>query len=267
MTIERKTLRTQVREELLARMRSGDVRPGEGINEMQLAAELGVSRTPLREALIGLESEGQITSENGKGFRFVKLSANEFEELAPVMAALESLALDLTPEEKRRVLGRELSAMASAFAQNIAERSLIVQRDDEWHNLMLSACPNSRLLELTENMRALIHRYESLIVSDEAMIERVAAEHTEIADCLARGDLEGAKTALKANWINGVRRVLANASNAYIGLPRGFRTAELMDSSTLPGLAVDNHSGLRWAAGNRARSAGVGCCKTPRYSE
>ncbi|HZJ07609.1 MAG TPA: acyltransferase [Nocardioidaceae bacterium] len=49
-------------------------------------------------------------------------------------------------------------------------------------------------------------------------------------------------------------------------LPRGFRTAELVDSSTLPGLAVDNHSGLRWAVGNRERSAGAGCCKTPRCS-
>jgi hypothetical protein len=49
-------------------------------------------------------------------------------------------------------------------------------------------------------------------------------------------------------------------------LPRGFRTAELVDSSTLPVLAVDNHSGLRWAVGNRARSVGADCCKTPRYS-
>lgn len=60
MPIERRTtLRSQVREELLGRMRSGDVRPGQSINEVQLAAELGVSRTPLREALIALESEGQ----------------------------------------------------------------------------------------------------------------------------------------------------------------------------------------------------------------
>src|SRR5215469_8782888 len=99
MAIERKTLRSQVREELLERMRAGDVRPGESINEVQLAAELGVSRTPLREALIALESEGQIESENGKGFRFVPLSAREFEELAPIMATLEGLALEVTPRD------------------------------------------------------------------------------------------------------------------------------------------------------------------------
>ena len=104
MAIERKNLRSQVREELLARMRPAR-QPGEGINEVQLATELGVSRTPLREALIALESEGQIESENGKGFRFVPLSASEFRDLAPVMAALESLALELSPPEELQRIG------------------------------------------------------------------------------------------------------------------------------------------------------------------
>jgi DNA-binding GntR family transcriptional regulator len=216
MAIERKTLRSQVREELLARMRSGEAHPGESINEMQLAAELGVSRTPLREALIGLESEGQITSENGKGFRFVKLSANEFEELGPVMAALEGLAIELSPLETMRELGKKLARLADEFNQNLAEHSLIAQRDDEWHELMLSACPNSRLLDLIGNMRELFHRYESLLVPDEVMIERVATEHGHIAEALVAGDIDAAKEALKDNWINGTRRIRANASLSYL---------------------------------------------------
>ena len=114
MAIERRNLRSQVRSELLDRMRTGLAKPGESINEVQLAAELGVSRTPLREALIALESEGQITSENGKGFRFVPLSASEFEDLAPVMAALESLALELSPVDELKVVGARLVELAGA---------------------------------------------------------------------------------------------------------------------------------------------------------
>ena len=211
MAIERKTLRSQVRDELLARMRSGSAQPGEGINEVQLAAELGVSRTPLREALIGLESEGQITSENGKGFRFVELSASEFEELAPVMATLEGLAIELTPLARLQAIGRELVTMSAEFHVDVAEHAEVAHRDDEWHGLMLSACPNSRLLEIIGGVRRLFHRYESLLVSDEAMVERVAAEHAAIANCLAEGDVEGAKAALKVNWLNGVQRLLANS--------------------------------------------------------
>jgi DNA-binding GntR family transcriptional regulator len=216
MAIERKTLRSQVRAELLERMRSGEAHPGESINEVQLAAELGVSRTPLREALIGLESEGQITSENGKGFRFVKLSADEFEELAPVIATLEGLAVELTPREDMQKLAVRLARLAEEFNQDFAEHSLVAQRDDEWHELMLSACPNSRLLDLIGNVRELLHRYESLLVPDEVMVERVAAEHGEIARCLREGDIAGAKEALIANWINGVRRIRANASLSYL---------------------------------------------------
>lgn len=211
MVIERKTLRSQVRQELLARVRSGMVEPGESINEVQLAAELGVSRTPLREALIGLESEGQITSENGKGFRFVKLTSHELEEIGPVIAALESLAIELTPIDQMRELGVRLAQLAADFSQNFAPHSLIMQRDDEWHCLMLSACPNDRLLDLITTVREVSHRFESLLVADEIEVERAAAEHQEIARHLIEGDIPGAKLALQTNWLNGVQRIRARA--------------------------------------------------------
>lgn len=215
MAIERKTLRSQVREELLERMRAGDVRPGESINEVQLAAELGVSRTPLREALIALESEGQIESENGKGFRFVPLSAREFEELCPIIVALESLAIDLTPVDDLKRLGAELVRLAADFNEDVAQHALVNRRDDEWHELMLSACPNQRLLEYIGGVRLAIHRYESLLVSDDSMVERSSHEHTEIAQNLVAGDLPAAKVALAANWTNGMRRLLTNAGISW----------------------------------------------------
>lgn len=215
MAIERKTLRSQVREELLARMRAGAVQPGESINEVQLAGELGVSRTPLREALIALESEGQISSENGKGFRFMPLSAREFEELAPVMATLESLALELSPHEALISIGDRLVALAAEFDQEVAQHSVVVSKDDEWHAIMLSACPNQRLLDVIENVRSAFHRYESLLVPNEVMIARVAAEHMKIATALAEGDMTAATTALRTNWMNGMRRILDNASSPY----------------------------------------------------
>jgi DNA-binding GntR family transcriptional regulator len=215
MAIERKNLRSQVRDELLSRMRSGDVAPGESINEVQLAAELGVSRTPLREALIALESEGQIESENGKGFRFVPLSSSEFEEVAPILAALEALALELSPKDELPALGARLGELAAAFDQEVVPHALVISKDDEWHAVMLSLCPNRRLLALIESVRGTFHRYESLLVPDDPMIERVAAEHAKIAGRLAEGDLAGATEALRENWMNGMRRILGNADSAY----------------------------------------------------
>lgn len=209
MAIKRRALRSEVREELLSRMRTGGVQPGEEINEVQLAAELGVSRTPLREALIALETEGQIESENGKGFRFVPFTAREFEELSPIIAALEGLALELSPADELKRIGMELARLAAEFTANVAQHSLVIQRDNEWHELMLSACRNERLMELTASVRLAVHRYESLLVSDGAMIERSSLEHVAIAQHLIDGDLRGAQEALRANWLNGVHRILA----------------------------------------------------------
>lgn len=215
MAIERRNLRSQVREELISRMRSGEVRPGESINEVQLAAELGVSRTPLREALIALESEGQIESENGKGFRFVPLSAREFEELCPIIIALEGLALELSPVDQLSALGQRLARLAAEFSDDVAQHALVNRRDDDWHNLMLSACPNETLREQIAGVRLAIHRYESLLVPDEVLVERSAAEHAEIARRLIDGDVPAAKAALAANWTNGMRRLLADAGISW----------------------------------------------------
>ncbi|GAA0440358.1 GntR family transcriptional regulator [Leifsonia naganoensis] len=211
MAIERKNLRSQVREELIARMRAGDVRPGESINEVQLAAELGVSRTPLREALIALESEGQIESENGKGFRFVPLSAREFEELCPIIVTLEGLALDLSPIDELAALGTRLGGLAADFSDDVAQHAVVNRKDDEWHNLMLSACTNRKLLEQIAQVRSAIHRYESLLVGGEVLVERSAAEHAIIAQHLVERDVPAAKAALAENWTNGMRRLLADA--------------------------------------------------------
>ena len=209
--IERKTLRSQVREELLMRMRTGAVKPGEGINEVQLSAELGVSRTPLREALIALESEGQIESENGKGFRFVPLRARELEELAPIIATLEGLALDLSPTNELKKLGESLSKLAAEFSENLAQYGLLNRRDDEWHNLMLSACANERLLDTISSVRLAMHRYESVLVTDDTMIDRSSEEHAAIAHALISGDIALAKKQLTTNWLNGTQRLLADA--------------------------------------------------------
>ncbi|WP_298863240.1 GntR family transcriptional regulator [uncultured Microbacterium sp.] len=216
MTIERRNLRSQVRDELLTRMRTGLAQPGASINEVQLAGELGVSRTPLREALIALESEGQITSENGKGFRFVPLSAGEFEDLAPVMGTLESLALELSPIDDLKQVGARLVELAEAFTDEHVEHGLVMTKDDEWHAVMLSVCPNKRLLDVIESVRGSFHRYEALLVADDVKVDRVAAEHAAIAHALVAGDVPAAVEALKDNWMHGMRRILDNSSTAYL---------------------------------------------------
>ncbi len=208
MVIKRRSLRAQIREELLRRLRDGSIEAGAGINEAELAKEVGVSRTPVREALICLETDGYIESEIGKGFRFAVLGSAEFEELAPVIAALECLAIELTPAERLAELGAQLVTLAEDFPESVATHREIIERDEQWHDLLTSACPNGRLLSLLASIKGAVHRYEFEMVPSDALIERVAAEHLEIATALVAGDLLRAQAALRLNWINGTARLI-----------------------------------------------------------
>lgn len=214
MQIIRQTLRSQVRDVLLKRIRAGNVPWGEPINEVRLALELGVSRTPLREALIELAASGHILASDSQGFSFLEFNAAELMEVAPIIATLEALALRYTSTEEMAALGVELLRTAKEFNQDQAIHKKLMKVDQEWHELMISGCPNEFLVNEISRIREEFHKYESLLVPSSASVARVAEEHVKIAECLAKADLQGASEALLTNWVNGARRILDASSKS-----------------------------------------------------
>lgn len=209
MVIRRASLREQVKQEILNRLAAGSLTPGTAVNEVHLAAELGVSRTPLREALFSLEQEGVISSTAGKGFFWTPVSVRELLEITPMIAALESLAIELTPQDALAELAPTLIAEARAFSTESAVHIELIKADDAWHSKLLSRCPNRRLLDVIGVQRGALRRYERLAVSDNTVVCRAASEHVAIADCLMAGDKAGAIAALRVNWMNGCERLIA----------------------------------------------------------
>ncbi|MBB5076612.1 GntR family transcriptional regulator [Nonomuraea sp. NPDC050547] len=214
MPIERRPLREQIRDELLRRLDRGDFSAGTDINEAALAGELGVSRTPLREALITLAGEGVLESSQGRGFRFAPVSKREFRELCEIVAALESLALETSDPGYLRKIAPELLRLARDFPDPVAEQQIIERHDDEWHDLLLSGCQNERLLDLITSVKAGMRRYAHLIAGDDAPLEREAAEHCEVAELLMAGHLDKATEALRDNWVNGMERMMSRIPSA-----------------------------------------------------
>lgn len=208
MPIDRRPLREQVREEVLLLLEQGEIADDEPINEGQLASKLGVSRTPLREALITLQHEGVIVSHKGKGFRFSPLSKEEFTQLCQMIAGMEMLALQLSDFDRLREVAPELLQKAKEFTVSEASVQTIERNDDEWHALMLSACTNDRLVDLIGSVKVGMHRYEQLQVGEDTPVRRAAEEHQRIAECLVNEDLPGALDALKRNWHSGMQRIL-----------------------------------------------------------
>ncbi|MFJ9517922.1 GntR family transcriptional regulator [Kitasatospora sp. NPDC101801] len=210
MVIERRPLREQIRDELMERLTRGEFAAGTDVNEAVLAAELGVSRTPLREALITLAGEGVLESSQGRGFRFAPVSRKEFRELVAIVAALESLALESSDPVHLLRIAPDLLRLAQGFPDPVAAHAVVDRRDDEWHGLLLSGCPNERLLDLLAGVKAGMRRYENLVVAEDEPVARESEEHCEIARRLLDEDLPGAIAALRANWVGGMERMLAH---------------------------------------------------------
>ncbi|MDQ0276631.1 DNA-binding GntR family transcriptional regulator [Arthrobacter silviterrae] len=215
MSIQRQTLREQIETEIMDRVGAGEFRMGDNINEVSLSEELGVSRTPLREALISLSQQGVITRVSGKGFRWAPIGANDFTEAVQIIAALEGLALRLTPASELARIGRELAAQAHEFTASVSSAADIHDHDDAFHALLASGSPNKRLAETVASYKLALRRYERLYVGNADLMERAAAEHEAIAEALLANDLPAAIAALEANWLNSVPRII-NALKAKV---------------------------------------------------
>jgi DNA-binding GntR family transcriptional regulator len=182
---------------------SGVLAAGSKINETSLSERLDVSRTPLREALRSLETEGLITSEHNKGFRVAPLDAQEIRELYPIIYTLEGLAVQEGGVFLNSALPR-LRAINSAFKKNKCQRRDAARIDAEFHDELTRHTSNRRLLEMIKKLKLRISRYENIYMSNPALIEISHTQHARIVDHLAAGKLNEALRALEANWRFGM---------------------------------------------------------------
>ncbi len=206
MIEDRPNLSTALSDRLRAMIVNGDLREGERINEVHLAAQLGVSRTPLREALARLVAEGAVTSLPRHGFYVCPMTADEVAQLYPMRAMLDPKALRLSgfpsPERMKRL--RALNTRVQAARQPEA----VVDLDDEWHQLLICDCPNLILLGLIDQFIWRTRRYELGLMRDSKDVIRAGLDHDAILNALAAGDMDGACAGLRHNMQSGVQPIL-----------------------------------------------------------
>lgn len=203
MSISRKPLRTEVTEEVLRRVVMGAIPVGVTINEAQLADSLGISRTPLREALLGLEKDGLLESRQHKGFRVAPLTIQTVQEVYPIVCALETLAIESTSKNYWSSVEEELNHINGEF-KRAADPWLAQGLDDRWHRLLAEGCGNTRLLDLLAGLKRVVHRYEYAYMTNEQTVPISATEHDDILLLLIAGDLGRATKALRGNWYRGI---------------------------------------------------------------
>ena len=199
-------LRQNVVPEIRESILTGRLRPGAKIIESRLATTLGVSRTPLREALLHLEREGLVRSDMRRGFTVEPLSAREVRETYPLLAVLECHAV--------RTSGRFLAPLfptlerVNAQFRRARSANQALELDTRWHDTLISPSNNSRLASLIASLRRAIRRYELIYMSDTALLPTSAAQHDAILDALRKDDMKTALEAIESNYILGMHVVL-----------------------------------------------------------
>lgn len=185
----------------------GRLPDGERINEVRLANQLGVSRTPLREALNRLSTEGALNSVPRIGYFVRPLTLEEFQQIYAIRPLLDPEALRLAGLPAAKKLERLEKANGALRKERRPEAAIAL--DDTWHLDLIADCPNRVLIELIENNILRTRRYELALFRERANIERATDEHARILAALRDGDLEAACAALKQNMQSGFAPIAA----------------------------------------------------------
>jgi DNA-binding GntR family transcriptional regulator len=208
MAIVRRPLREEVYRTLVEKLLSGELAPGSRINEQELCADLGVSRTPLREGLIRLEQDGFLYADMAKGFTVQPLSVTEVLEVYPIIWTLESFAIRLAGPAMKDVVPELQGILDEMRAQPPEAFTSVEQLDLAFHAKLREGCGNERLKEMVANLRRVGLRYEIDYWITPELRLRSIREHQAIIDLLAAGETEPAISVFVEHWRGGMEHTL-----------------------------------------------------------
>ena len=171
-------------------------------NEIIRAERLGVSRTPVREALRQLEDEGLVVTSFHKWTKVAPAEQAEVMQLYPVVAALEAAAVRLAMPLLARADLARLADINRAMAKAIerGDSQAAARFDTEFHALLVDRSGNAEIARLLGNLRPRIQRIELAFFGDQPMAQQSVADHNAILAALQRGDADAASTAMQRNW-------------------------------------------------------------------
>jgi DNA-binding GntR family transcriptional regulator len=173
--------------------------------------ELGVSRTPVREALLRLAREGLVAADAGRGFRLPPLDPAEAREIGAILAALEPLGLDLSPEPSAERLDR-LAGIVRRLEQTRGDVGRCIELDDDFHRVLLEDCANRRLVGLADTLRGSLRRYLRHYLDQGGRVSLSSLPHSKIAEALGKRDRPAARQLLERKWRRGIDEIASALS-------------------------------------------------------
>ena len=171
---------------------TGDLQPGERLMEIKLANELGVSRTPVREAIRKLELEGLVIMTARKGAEVAPINEKDLREVLEIRRSLESLACELACRHVRESDLRKLRTINSEIDEAIDAENieLITQKDVEFHEAINEMTDNQRLVQMLHQLKEHIFRYRFEYIKEMKNKKVIVDEHNRIIESIASKDAD-----------------------------------------------------------------------------
>lgn len=220
--IARRGLRDDVYDSILELLLRGDTEPGTRLSIDTIARQLGVSPTPVREALVQLERTGLVTREALKGYRVAPpLGPEQIVELVRAREMLEGTAArlagesaqDLLPElraahERHRATGEAIISSIDAGRDDVALPAEYYARDHDFHQVIFRYSGNRYLMEMTDNLGAQLHRLRQAVHRGVTDVQEAISEHEAIIAAFETGDPQRAQKAMEEHIRNVLVRSL-----------------------------------------------------------
>ena len=204
LTLTPRALYEEVAELLRERIFSGELAPGSWIDEMRLAEEYGISRTPMREALKVLAAEGLVTMKVRRGAYVTEVNEKDQRDVYHLLSLLEAdaagvVATQATPEQLQ-----ELQTLHLALAQAVNDREKFFEINERFHMRLLEIADNRWRDQMVADLRKVmkLNRHNSLLKSGR--IEESLNEHQALMDALLARDVPTSVTRMQAHFANGL---------------------------------------------------------------
>ena len=205
-----KPLRELVCEKIRQAITTGIFKSGERLMEIQLAEEMGVSRTPVREAIRKLELEGFVVMIPRRGTYVADISIKDITEVYEIRTALDVLAAGLAAERISDEELEEMQRLLVEIGQHIEEGNIdkIVETDTAFHDVLYQASRNERLVNIISNLREQITTLRGRSMHYPGRLTNTLEEHRAIVDSMAQRDVEKAKKAVRDHMENAEHTLL-----------------------------------------------------------
>ncbi|GGC77548.1 GntR family transcriptional regulator [Thalassobacillus devorans] len=182
----------------------GTLRPGEKLNDTELANALGSSRTPVRESLQLLEVQGFVKMFPGKSTEVTEIEREAIKDLLPPLAALQSLSAELAIDHITADQLEQLENINERFAKLISANHAYdaLKVDEEFHQVIIDISKNTYIKSMVASLQAHVRRHffhNSIILA-----ERSIEEHKIIIAAMRDGDKDKAAAIMKDNWLRTV---------------------------------------------------------------